>query len=115
MLVNLITNNLIDLYAISWCVYFIINSIRLKHHRFIVMWSSAQIILFIFDMIIRFVNKGFCLFADCEPTKTLSAFFDGIVADDKTVVVRFISMSLMFIAIMIQHNFIEDRLEKHNK
>jgi hypothetical protein len=64
-------------------------------------------ILFSFDMLVRFVNKGFCVFDNCEPTNTLIKFFDGIIASDKTVIVRFLSMTLMFVAVIKQHKIIE--------
>lgn len=107
MIPTFITNNFIDIYAIGWCLYLVFHSLKHKRRDNVLIWAGAQTLLFIADMIVRFVNKGFCVLPSCEPTNTLIKYFDGMIAEDKTVLIRFISMSLMFVAILRLHNLNE--------
>jgi hypothetical protein len=79
-----------------------------------VAWSFAQLILFTIDFLDRFINKGYCILPDCEITNTLRQYFNVTLNSEGSVAVRFISMSLMFFAIIKMHKFIEkDIKDKH--
>lgn len=107
----LISNYAIDIYAIFWCLYILWLGIKGKHAHLIA-WSLAQTIIFGLDALNRFINKGYCIFSSCEPTLTIKKFFDVSFSEDTIALLRFISMTLMFFAILKMHKFIDKELKK---
>jgi hypothetical protein len=110
----LITNYIVDIYAIGWCVFILIHALRMKKAAFLASWSVAQMFLFTIDFLDRFLNKGYCLLSSCEPTNTIKQFFNITMNGEGSTIVRFISMTLMFVAIIKMHKFIERHIKEEN-
>jgi hypothetical protein len=92
-------NYLVDLYAITWCLYLLRLAIKGKMHLSIISWCLAQIILFIINFFNNFLNKGYCILSSCEPSNTIRHFLDLNFPPNIISLIRFISMSLMFLMI----------------
>lgn len=108
----IISNYFIDIYAIIWCFYLLFHVIKHKSALFMISWSIAQLILFSIDFLDRFLNKGYCLTSNCELTNRLRLYFNINLNQEGSIIIRFISMSLMFIAIFKMHKFIEKNIKK---
>ena len=110
---NLLINNyFVDIYAIIWCLYLLFHAIKHKSAIFMIAWSIAQIILFSIDFLDKFLNKGFCFTSNCEITNILRHYFNFSLNKEGSTIVRFISMSLMFLVIIKMHKFIEKNIKK---
>ena len=105
-------NYLVDLYAIGWCFLLLYHEIKHKGSLFMLSWSLAQLLIFIINFLNGFVNKGYCLFSNCEPTNTIRLFLDLNFPPNTLVLIRFTSVSLMFLAIIKMHLFIEKEIKK---
>jgi hypothetical protein len=75
-------------------------------------WSIVQLMLFGIDFIDKFINKGYCISSDCKLTSIFRQYFNINLNQNDSTIVRFISISLMFIVIIKMHKFIEKNIKK---
>jgi hypothetical protein len=75
-------------------------------------WSIAQLFLFSIDFIDKFINKGYCLTSNCELSNIFRNYFNFSLNKEGSIIIRFISMSLMFLVIIKMHKFIEKNIKK---
>ena len=102
-----IPNYLTDLYALGWCLALLGHGIKYKAPAFFIAFASSQGIIFFFSFLNGFLNKGYCLFLNCEPTNTLKQYFSINYAEDGISIIKFISITLVFLVIMKMHRYIE--------
>jgi len=108
----LISNYFVDIYAIIWCLYLLFYAIKHKSALFMIAWSIVQLMLFSIDFIDKFVNKGYCLTSNCELSNIFRQYFNVNLNQNGSNIIRFISISLMFIVIIKMHKFIEKNIKK---
>jgi hypothetical protein len=108
----LLNNYLIDIYAILWCLYILFRTIKFEKARFITIWSITQIFLFGIDFLDKFLNKGYCIFESCEPTHTLRQYLNISFNGEESSLIRFISMTLMFVVIIKLHKVAEKHFQE---
>jgi hypothetical protein len=78
-------------------------------------WVLAQLIISFTLATVLFVNKGYCIFASCEPTNTIKAFIDINFDQTTVIVLKLINLTLLFSVIAKMHDFIEKHREKWQK
>jgi hypothetical protein len=75
-------------------------------------WSIVQLFLFSIDFIDKFTNKGYCLTSNCELSTIFKNYFNFNLNKEGSILIRFISMTLMFTVIIKMHKFIEKNIKK---
>lgn len=103
-----IDDYMVSLYTLLWSGYFVWHGfIRKGAPIYFKAWSLAQLIISFTLFIVLFVNKGYCLFSNCQPTNIIRQFVD-ITFDPATIIgLKLLNLTLLFSVISKMHNFIE--------
>jgi uncharacterized membrane protein YgaE (UPF0421/DUF939 family) len=112
MINAIIPDYTISLYAFIWSFWFLIHAFVKKNPIYFRAWALVQTLitgLLFFD---RFVNKGYCLLVNCEPTNTLKQFFNTNFDENTVILLGILSLTLLFLVIIKMHRFIERHREK---
>lgn len=97
----------LSLYVLLWSFYFLYRGFQYKAPVYFKAWVLAQVIISLTLTIVLFVNKGYCVFNNCEPTNTIIKFIKLDFDPSTIIALRILNLTLIFFIINKMHNYIE--------